>query len=236
MYYVCTTTQFLGYESWAGSWKSAVAHEYGVGEKAIWKTWDNRDAIQQCSALMSEEVKMETIHASVGLFLEVEEKLYIWIDTMHWANVPVSPSLAIEKAKWIATELSITKDDFKVSWQWASCFRSCKGLQKILLHGEDREVDKNDPGLLAALDDLYAIIQWCDLENIYNMDEKGLFFWILLQYSILMPQENVSTVRGTKKAKEWLSLVACANATGTHKIPCTLIGKPKTLACIKNQE
>ena len=33
-----------------------------------------------------------------------------------------------------------------------------------------------------------------------------------------------------------MSLVVCTNATGTHKIPCTLIGKPKVPACIKNRE
>ena len=39
-----------------------------------------------------------------------------------------------------------------------------------------------------------------------------------------------------KKAKERVSLVVCANATGMHKISCTLIGKVKFPACIKNWE
>ena len=49
-------------------------------------------------------------------------------------------------------------------------------MQKILLHGEGGEVDKNDPVLLATLDDLYAIIQEYNLEIMYNMDETRLFF------------------------------------------------------------
>ena len=48
--------------------------------------------------------------------------------------------------------------------------------------------------------------------------------------------EDVSSTRGKKKAKERVSLVVCANATVTHKIPYTLIGKPKSPACIKNWE
>jgi hypothetical protein len=49
-----------------------------------------------------------------------------------------------------------------------------------------------------------------------------------------MPDEDISTTRGKKKFKDWVSLIVCANAVGTHKIPCTLIGKPKAPACIKD--
>jgi hypothetical protein len=49
--------------------------------------------------------------------------LYIWIDSMHRANLPVPPSLAITKAKSIALSLSISEMDFKASWQWLSRFR-----------------------------------------------------------------------------------------------------------------
>ena len=50
-----------------------------------------------------------------------------------------------------------------------------------------------------------------------------------------MPNEDVSTVRGKKNIKDRVSLVVCANATGSHKISCALIGKAKSPACIKNR-
>ena len=48
--------------------------------------------------------------------------------------------------------------------------------------------------------------------------------------------EDVSSTRRKKKAKERVSLVVCANAIETYKIPCILIGKPKFPACIKNRK
>jgi hypothetical protein len=162
--------------------------------------------------------------------------LYIWIDSMHRANLPVPPSLAIAKAKSIASSLSISETDFKASWQWLSQFRVRRGLQKMLLHGEGAKVNKSDLGLMAALDDLYAIIAQYDPENVYNMDETGLFFRLLPRYSLLMPDEDISTTRGKKKSKDRVFLIVCANAVGTHKIPCALIGKPKTPACIKDRQ
>jgi len=49
-----------------------------------------------------------------------------------------------------------------------------------------------------------------------------------------MPYEDVSTVRGKKKIKDCISLVVCADATGSHKVSCALIAKAKIPACIKN--
>jgi len=154
---------------------------------------------------------------------------------MRRARLPVPPSLAIAKAKSIASTLSISDSNFKASWQWLSRFRTHQGLQKMLLHGEEAEVDKNDPELILALEELYSIIAQYDPENVYNMDETGLFFRLLPRYSILMPNEDISSTRGKKKAKNRVSLIVCANASGTHKIPCVMIGKPKEPACTKDR-
>ena len=156
--------------------KRAIAREYDVSEGAIRKVWEKREQILERSALMSDEAKEKIFRSCVGRFTEIEDMLYIWIDSMRRANLPVPPSLAIAKAKSIASSLSIPETDFKASWQWLSRFRVRRGLQKILLHGEGGEVNKSDLGLQAALDDLYAIIAQYDPENIYNMDETGLFF------------------------------------------------------------
>jgi hypothetical protein len=64
---------------------------------------------------------------------------------MHCANLPIPPSLAIAKAKIIASSLSILESDCKASSQWLSRFKARCGLQKMLLHGEGVEVNKNDP-------------------------------------------------------------------------------------------
>jgi len=154
---------------------------------------------------------------------------------MHRVNLPVPPSFTIAKAKSIASSLSIPETDFKASWQWLSQFKVRQGLQKMLLHRKGAKVNKSDPGLLATLNDLYAIIAQYDLENVYNMDETNLFFRLLPRYNLLMPDENISTTRGKKKSKDRVSLIMCANAVGTHKIPYALIGKPKAPTCIKDR-
>jgi hypothetical protein len=101
---------------------------------------------------------------------------------MRRAKLHISSSLAIAKAKSIASSLSILEFDFKASWQWLSRFRMRYGLQKMLLHGEGVEVNKKDLELLAALEEFYEIITQYNPENVYNMDKTGLFFRLRPRY------------------------------------------------------
>jgi hypothetical protein len=71
--------------------------------------WDNLEAILERFSLLSKEAKERTFRASIGRFTELEDMLYIWIDSMHCAKLPVLPSLAIAKAKNIASNLSILR-------------------------------------------------------------------------------------------------------------------------------
>jgi hypothetical protein len=106
----------------------------------------------------------------------------------------------------------------------------------MLLHEEGAEVNKFNLGLLAALDNLYAIIAQYDPKKVFNMDETGLFFRLLPRYSLLMLDEDISTTRGKKKSKDRVSLIVRANAMGIKKIPCALIDKLKAPACIKDRQ
>jgi DDE superfamily endonuclease len=50
-----------------------------------------------------------------------------------------------------------------------------------------------------------------------------------------MSNEDVSTMRGKTKLKDQVTLVVCANADGSNKIPCMMIGKSKVPACIASR-
>ena len=62
-------------------------------------------------------------------------------------------------------------------------------------------MNKEDPKLLAVLNNLHDTIARYDPENVYNMDETGLFFQLVPRYTLLVPFEDVSSIR-EKKIKE----------------------------------
>lgn len=88
-------------------------------------------------------------------------------------RLPILPSLAIAKTKGIAATLSIFCSNFNDSWQWLDRFRTRQGLQKMLLHREGAEVNKNDSGLLSTLErlSLSTILRTCTTWTRHD------FFW-----------------------------------------------------------
>ena len=81
--------------------KKSIARQYEASEVAIRKVWSKREVIRKRSAPMSEEAKKKTFRASVDRFTKLEDKLYLWIDSMSRANLPVPPSPAILNAEKI---------------------------------------------------------------------------------------------------------------------------------------
>lgn len=100
------------------------------------------------------------------------------------------------------------------------------------LFGEGDEVDKNNPETLRALNELCGISNEYDPACMYNMDVIGLFFRFVPSYTVLMPNEDTSKVRGKKKSKNRVTLLVCCNATRTKRVPITMIDKAKEPACI----
>jgi Tc5 transposase DNA-binding domain len=203
--------------------KRALAREYDVSEGAIRKIWNERQTIQQRTAMMSDTARKNSFRSTVGRFQPVEDALYEWLESMRRAKLAIPPSLTIAKAKEIADSMGV--EDFKASWQWLKNFRTRRGINSMMLQGEAGEIDREDPDLLDSLSTLCEIIDNYDAENVYNMDETGLFYRVLPRYTLLMPNEDVQTTRGLKKTKDRCTLIVCANATGSHKIPCAFIGK-----------
>ena len=75
-----------------------------------------------------------------------------------------------------------------------------------------------------------AMTEGYSANQIFNCDETGLYFKML-------PGRTLASVHnqpdGTKKAKDRVTINACANASGTIKLPLLLIGKAKNPRCFR---
>ena len=214
----------------------SLGRKYDVNESTIRYLWNTKNVYLKRSSSVPDSYKSKRTKLPSPKFQDLEDKLYKWMKVIREVKLPLSPSLTLVKARKIADKLSIPADEFSASWNWLSRFKERRGLKTAVLYGEGGDVDQNDEATLCELRILYDIIAEYDPQNVYNMDETGLFYRLLPQYSILMPDENISTVRGKKKLKDRVTLVVCANATGSHKLPMTIIAKPQTPACIRGRE
>jgi hypothetical protein len=107
------------------------------------------------------------------------------------------------------------------------------GWRSQALHGEAGSVELN----LVANDiaKLRVEINKYDVENVYNMDEMGLFYKLLPNRSYVKVKDHKNG-RGLKmmKAKDRVTLFIATNATGNDKVPIYLIGKSLKPRCFKN--
>ena len=102
------------------------------------------------------------------------------------------------------------------------------------LHGEAADVD-----LAAVADGIASLreeISHFDPENVYNMDETGLNFRLLPRQTYVHRTEK--NVRGTKsmKSKDQVTLYIATNATGSRKVPLSMIGSLKNPRCFGRRQ
>jgi len=75
-----------------------------------------------------------------------------------------------------------------------------------------------------------------DVDLIYNVDETGSVYWGLPSRSYVTSEDR-RTARGSMamKSKDRVTLNLCCNATGTHKVPVTMIGEAAQPMCVQGE-
>ena len=75
-----------------------------------------------------------------------------------------------------------------------------------------------------------------EYDNIFNMDETGLFNKAIPSRTYLISGESKVSARGTKqmKAKDRITVIVCTNASRTCKISPAVIGKAKKPRCFQS--
>ena len=92
------------------------------------------------------------------------------------------------------------------------------------MHGESGDADVE--GVAHALRAMPILIAEYAPEDVYNMDETGLYY--KAQPSKTLAQ---SKIKGQKIQKERFILALAVNATGTDKLKLLVVGKSKCLRC-----
>jgi hypothetical protein len=69
-------------------------------------------------------------------------------------------------------------------------------------------------------------------DQVYNADESGLFWRLLLKKTFVHRKE--SNAPGRKIAKDGITFMTCSNASGTNKLNLLVIGKEKSPRAFKN--
>ncbi|KAE9169660.1 hypothetical protein PF004_g28123 [Phytophthora fragariae] len=100
---------------------------------------------------------------------------------------------------------------------WLRHFMRRHGIRSRRAHGEIGSVDM--PAARAAALELRKIIAAYHPDDVYNMDEAAYFYRALPRRSLCL-----RAAPALKQRKARVTMVVAANASGTHKLPLTILG------------
>ena len=149
----------------------------------------------------------------------VEKALYEWI-LSNQAKIAITTEMVKLHAAEIFAKMHPGVESPSWSNGWLGGFQHRFGVKSWKRHGESGSVDPAN--IAAELPKIQKDTSTFSVDDIYNMDETGLFWK-------LQPDTGLSTeqLAGTKKDKTRLTVVACANMSGNDKLPLWTIGRYK---------
>ena len=145
-------------------------------------------------------------------FMDVNKALHDWYLLACSKNIyPAGPQL-IEKAKEIAERLGIV--DFQGSRGWLDKWKQWFNIKQMKVGGESGDVQGET--IDSWKERLPEIVEGYDIEDIWNMDETGIF-WKALPDSGF--GRKGSQCKGGKKSKQRVTVAFFASAAGKKEKP-----------------
>jgi len=138
-----------------------------------------------------------------------------------------------QRAEEIAANLGVT--GFSASAGFVRRWAKRHTLVNISLWGTGGSAAADVEALRQQMEEICSQLEAFNPEQIYNMDETGLYFRCLPNRAYVSAGSR-RRARGSKavKNKDRVTLVLAVNATGSLKIPVAIIGKAAVHLCLKS--
>ncbi|GBM44069.1 DNA mismatch repair protein Msh6 [Araneus ventricosus] len=170
------------------------------------------------------------IMAHLGSYVPAESMSLTPVDRI-FTRVGASDQISKDKALILNSKLS-GLDDFKASSGWLEKFKIRHGIRQLNIEAEKMSAD------VVAGDSIIAEIEKLikeenlSLEQIYNCDETELYWKALLEKTLAAVHDT--SAYGRKRMKDTVTVLACSNASGSHKLKLAVVGKSRNPRCFKN--
>lgn len=205
--------------------REVICDRFKLAKSTLSKIVKEREKIYD--ALASGNFSPRTKRMRTAKFEDLESLLFDWYQNARCSNIPISGDVLKEKARAIAEDFEI--QDFKASDGWLSKFLNRFHLSSQAVCGESSKVnEKTSSEWLSYFETIKSKFL---PEDIFNIDETGLFFNLLPERTYAVKGERC---HGGEKSKQRLTVVLVCNSTGTEKLRPWVIGKSKKPRCFKN--
>uniref|UniRef100_A0A182VQY8 HTH CENPB-type domain-containing protein n=1 Tax=Anopheles minimus TaxID=112268 RepID=A0A182VQY8_9DIPT len=203
--------------------------EFGLPLSSYYKIISNKDTTkQQCL-----QGKGNVRRNRSAEFPNVERCLLHWISQRIDRGLPLEGPAIKEKAKLFSVKLGI--NDFSASNGWLDGFKKRQGLIfSRSQHGETEKADSTVGKHGTDVTDCFTnLLDEYEANDIYSITETGLFYKCTPDQIANYREKDC---REGENAQERLTVLLCANLTGTDKLPILVIGQPDRSECLKEKD
>lgn len=192
-----------------GKRKKDVAAEFDIPQSTLSTILKDKDSLRA-----NDVIGNKTKRQRNPTRLDIDATLFQWFTAARSQSIPISGEILKAKAEELSKGLDPTVE-WSCSSGWLSRWKVRHHIKYWVVSGENAAVDKD------VCEDwkqrkLPSVLQRYDPSNIFNADETGLY-WRLLPDKTLSVSKEVGT--GSKKSKERVTVLVCANMTGSEKQP-----------------
>lgn len=211
-----------------GVQRSQICNTYNVVNSTLSRILEKKE--QYLLKSPKKKIFKKRTRLDKGKNVAMEDILFNWFKQKRSLGIAISGVILQEKALFFNKELG-GPEDFKASQGWLNRFKSRFGIRQLSVKGEklSANVEAGD----SFKEDFREIIEngQYSLKNMYNADETGLYYKSLPRKTLASCEETEAP--GLKESKQRVTIMNCANADGSHKIPLLLIGLSKRPRCFK---
>jgi hypothetical protein len=173
--------------------KTLIADKYGLKKSTLSTIIKNRDSIK--SAYESDCLSPARKKMRFGRHEEVDDALLKWFREARSSNIPLSGETLMLKANELAKMLGY--DDFTASSGFIERFKKRHGIISKSVCGESAAVDLSITEKFMT-ETLPQLLKDYEPKDIFNADETGLFYKLLLDKTLQFKGEKC---HGGKRGK-----------------------------------
>lgn len=217
-----------------GENRNVLMNEFNIGSSTIYDIKKQKDELMHFA---SQSVTAEKLTSSRQTLKkpkleQLDSVLYKWFSAKRAEGKPVTGPMIIEKAKKFREDLNMAEDDCNFSEGWLRNFKFRHGIRRLDVTGETRSANEDSAQQFKEEFEKFIEDKKLSADQVYNADETGLL-WRCLPTSTLAGGDE-KEAKGFKKNKDRLTVLLCANASGSHRLTPFVIGKSKTPRAFKN--
>lgn len=215
-----------------GESRRALMQEYNVGMSTLYDIRAHKAQLLRFFASSASHSALErrrTLHTPK--LERLDRVLYEWFLGRRAEGVPVSGPMLVEKARDLYGQMRLTEPCvFSGGWLWR--FKARHGIKKLDAAGERPGAAQQAAEQFCGFFRSLAAEHGLSPEQVYNADETGLF-WRRLPSANAAATTTAGAMPALRQTKDRLTVLTCANATGSHKIRPLVIGKGSGVPTLK---